>query len=67
MTLRLFTSRQGNEENEELDLLLEGTDTSSYEAIDKTLSTSIGEVEAPDETPTTRWFRYNIVNDDCPL
>ena len=43
----------------ELELLLENKeeDVINYDAVDKTLTLSLGEIKAPDEEPTSRGFR----------
>jgi hypothetical protein len=43
----------------ELDLLLgdEVEDVASYDAVDKALALSVGEIQAPDEEPSTHGFR----------
>ncbi|GLE05319.1 hypothetical protein PINS_up014332 [Pythium insidiosum] len=49
-------------ENSELDLLLQGnTDAKSYDAVDKLVTLSVGEVETPDEEPTTQWFSWRTL------
>jgi hypothetical protein len=49
----------GKTDGTEYDLLLEGmTDESSgYDSVEKLATLSIGEVQAPDESPSTQWFR----------
>lgn len=29
-----------------------------YDSVDKALNLEVGEVQAPDEAPTTQWFRF---------
>ncbi|KAG2814754.1 Metal transporter [Phytophthora cactorum] len=47
----------------ELDLLLgdEVEDVASYDAVDKALALSVGEIQAPDEEPTTRGFSWRTL------
>lgn len=33
-----------------------------YDSVDKALNLEVGEVQAPDESPTTHWFRF-VTND----
>ncbi|RLN37891.1 hypothetical protein BBJ28_00007419 [Nothophytophthora sp. Chile5] len=48
----------------ELDLLLvdDGEDVESYDAVDKALALAVGEVQAPDEAPSTRGFSIAYVD-----
>ncbi|DBA02271.1 TPA: hypothetical protein N0F65_007681 [Lagenidium giganteum] len=47
--------------DEDCDLLLEGEDPEIYGSLDKLATLSIGEVQAPDEAPSTHWFSWRTL------